>query len=288
MSNIKFSLEVFPPRNLDGVFVLAKTMGDLALFNPLFTSVTYGAGGTTRQLTAETAQSLHAHYNMPVCAHLTCVGASRKETLAVAQSYADAGIKDILALRGDMPQNGTTFKANPDGFSDAPELISALAQTQQFNIRVSAYPDMHPDSIDPVANVLWLKRKFEAGASSAITQFFFEPESYFRFRDLCEKHGVHAPIIPGILPITSWNGAKNFAKRCGVNVPPKLMRAFEKAQRDKRMKDYALAHCCQLCDRLIEGGVDEFHFYTLNQSTMTQKVLQAIGLGPKQRFESAA
>jgi methylenetetrahydrofolate reductase (NADPH) len=168
------------------------------------------------------------------------------------------------------------------------ELVEALAKTGKFKIRVGAYPEPHPDAKDSFADVDWLKRKIDAGASSAITQFFFSADTFFRFRDACVKAGINAPIIPGILPITSWDGAKKFAHRCGTQVPGALDEAFRIAARDGREELLALTQCTSLCARLIEGGVEDLHFYTLNRPHLTQAVVRALGISPDVALEKVA
>lgn len=288
MTAPRISFEFFPPQTLDASFRLWETVQALAPLAPEFVSVTYGAGGTTRKLTHEAVEAIHRNYQLPVAAHLTCVDATRAETLAIAQSYADVGVTQIVALRGDAPKGATRFTAHPDGFSSSVHLIEALADMGRFNIRVGAYPEAHPDSANTLADVRWLKRKLDAGATSAITQFFFDADTFFRFRDLCADEGITAPIIPGILPITSWAGTKRFAARCGTQVPQKLDDAFATAIRDGREDLYALAHCTQLCDKLIEGGVQDLHFYTLNRPDLTREVVRALGIQPQVTLEKVA
>ena len=250
--------------------------------------MTYGAGGTTRKLTHDAVTTIGRNYGLNVAAHLTCVDATRAETLEIAQGYANAGVTEIVALRGDAPQGAERFTAHADGFANSVELVAALAETGRFNLRVGAYPERHPDADGADADVIWLKRKLDAGATSAITQFFFEAETFFRFRDRCEKAGITAPIIPGILPITSWDGARRFAARCGAHVPARLDEAFATARRDGREDLLALTHATQLCDRLIEGGVEDLHFYTLNRPQMTRNVCHALGLVPDAALEKVA
>jgi methylenetetrahydrofolate reductase (NADPH) len=288
MSAPRISFEFFPPRSLEGSFRLWETVRTLAPLGPQFVSVTYGAGGTTRQLTHEAVETIHRHYEIPVAAHLTCVDATREETLAIAENYARAGVTDIVALRGDPPKGAGRFTPHPEGFASSVELVEALAATGKFNIRVGAYPDRHPEAADDNADVEWLKRKIEAGASSAITQFFFEAETFFRFRDRCEKAGIEATIIPGILPIENWQGVKKFAARCGARVPGWLDEAFEKAERDGRHDLLATAQCTELCTDLIEGGVEDLHFYTLNKPQLTRDVVHALGIAPAGALEKVA
>ncbi len=288
MTTPRISFEFFPPQTLDASFRLWETVQALAPMGPEFVSVTYGAGGTTRKLTHEAVETIHRNYGLTVAAHLTCVDATRAETLDIAKAYAAAGVRDIVALRGDAPKGATRFAAHPDGFSSSVHLIEALADMGRFNIRVGAYPERHPDASDTLADVRWLKRKIDAGATSAITQFFFDADTFFRFRDLCADEGITAPIIPGILPITSWEGTKRFAARCGTQVPAKLDDAFATAARDGREDLYALAHCTQLCDKLLEGGVQDLHFYTLNRPTLTREVVRALGIQPQVTLEKVA
>ena len=288
MSAPRISFEFFPPRSLEGSFRLWETVRTLAPLGPQFVSVTYGAGGTTRQLTHEAVETIHRHYEIPVAAHLTCVDATREETLAIAENYARVGVSDIVALRGDPPKGAGRFTPHPEGFASSVELVEALAATGKFNIRVGAYPDRHPEAADDNADVEWLKRKIDAGASSAITQFFFEAETFFRFRDRCEKAGIEATIIPGILPIENWQGVKKFAARCGARVPGWLDEAFEKAERDSRHDLLATAQCTELCTDLIEGGVEDLHFYTLNKPQLTRDVVHALGIAPAGSLEKVA
>lgn len=288
MTRTRISFEFFPPQTLDASFRLWETVQMLAPLAPSFVSVTYGAGGTTRQLTHEAVVAIQRNYGLNVAAHLTCVGSSRAETLAVVDAYAAAGITEIVALRGDAPKGATDFVPHPDGFADCVELVEALATTGKFKIRVAAYAERHPDAADPLADIRWLKRKIEAGATSAITQFFFEAETFLRFRDLCVKQGITTPITPGILPIQSWEGTKRFAARCGAAIPPRLDESFHYAIRDGREELLSLTQCTTLCDRLISEGVEDLHFYTLNRPTLTREVVRVLGLVPEIALEKVA
>ncbi len=288
MSKPRVSFEFFPPQTLDASFRLWETVQALAPLAPDFVSVTYGAGGTTRKLTHDAVEAIQRNYGLNVAAHLTCVDATRAETMAIAESYAAIGVKEIVALRGDAPKGAERFTAHPDGFASVLELIEALANTDKFKIRVGAYPERHPDAADTSADIRWLKRKLDAGASSAITQFFFEAETFLRFRDACIREGITAPIIPGILPIQSWAGAKRFAARCGTRIPPRLDEAFAFAARDGREDLLALTQCTTLCDRLLTEGVEDLHFYTLNRPHLTREVVRALGLVPEMALEKVA
>jgi methylenetetrahydrofolate reductase (NADPH) len=239
-------------------------------------------------LTRDAVSTLHKSSGLPVAAHLTCVDASRQETLEIADTFARAGVQDIVALRGDPPKGQDRFEPHPDGFANSVELISALAETEMFSIRVGAYPDTHPEAQDASAGIDWLKAKLDAGADEALTQFFFEAETFFRFRDACAKAGIDKPIVPGILPIENWKGARKFAQRCGAHIPTWLDQAFDKAVRDDREDLLATALCTELCSDLIDGGVDKLHFYTLNRPELTRDVCFALGITPKAELQNVA
>ncbi|WP_282076463.1 methylenetetrahydrofolate reductase [NAD(P)H] [Epibacterium ulvae] len=289
MSTPQISFEFFPPKNLEASFRLWDTVQVLAPLAPRFVSVTYGAGGTTRELTRESVATLHKSSGLNVAAHLTCVNASRAETLEIADQFAAAGVNEIVALRGDPPKGEGSFTPHPEGFANSVELIQALAETGKFKLRVGAYPDPHPEAPNAQADVDWLKRKIDAGADEALTQFFFEAETFFRFRDACEKAGIDSDkITPGILPIENWKGARNFAKRCGTYIPAWVDEAFEKATRDDREDLLATAICTELCSELVDGGVERLHFYTLNRPELTRDVCFALGISPKVALEHVA
>lgn len=288
MTRPAVSFEFFPPKNLEGSFRLWDCVNTLAPLDPAFVSVTYGAGGTTRQLTHEAVGTIHKTSGLKVAAHLTCVNATKEETLAIAEGYAQVGVTEIVALRGDPPKGTGGFTAHPEGFASSVELIEALAKTGKFTLRVGAYPEKHPDSADAQADIQWLKRKIDAGATSAITQFFFQPETFFRFRDACVKAGITAPIIPGILPIENWAGVKKFAAACGTAIPASTAQAFENATRDGTTDLLATAVATSLCDRLLQGGVEHLHFYTLNRPELTRDVCHALGVTPGARLQEVA
>lgn len=288
MNAPKVSFEFFPPQNLEASFRLWDTVQTLAPLDPTFVSVTYGAGGTTRDLTRDAVATLHKSSGLNVAAHLTCVNATKEETLSIAADFAKAGVKEIVALRGDAPKGEDKFTPCEGGFANSVELIEALAATGDFKIRVGAYPDRHPEAASARADIDWLKAKIDAGADEAITQFFFEADTFFRFRDECVKAGINAPILPGILPIENWKGTRNFAKRCGTTVPAWLEDAFEKAERDGRSDLLATALCTELCSELMEGGVESLHFYTLNRPELTRDVCHALGVTPKLDLQNVA
>ena len=288
MTTPSVSFEFFPPKSLAASFRLWDCVNSLAALDPKFVSVTYGAGGTTRKLTHEAVTTLQETSGLRVAAHLTCVDASRSETMEIAQSYADAGVTDIVALRGDAPKGASKFEARKDGFKDSISLIETLSDTGLFNLTVGAYPEKHPEASDNAADIAYLKRKVDAGASTAITQFFFEADTFFRFRDDCVRAGIDVPIIPGVLPIENWNGAKKFAQACGTSIPAVISDAFENAIRDGHTDLLATALASELCDDLISGGVDHLHFYTLNKPDLTRDVCHALGVTPKVRLQNVA
>ncbi|ANP35574.1 MULTISPECIES: methylenetetrahydrofolate reductase [NAD(P)H] [Rhodobacterales] len=289
MKTPDISFEFFPPQSLEASFRLWDTVQVLAPLDPRFVSVTYGAGGTTRDLTRDAVATLHKSSGLNVAAHLTCVQATKAETMEIADRFAEAGVSEIVALRGDPPKGEGKFTPHPDGFANSVELIEALADTGKFTVRVGAYPDQHPDAATAQADVDWLKRKLDAGADEALTQFFFEPETFFRFRDACEKAGIDgSKLTPGILPIENWKGARNFARRCGTKIPAWVEDAFEKALRDDRADLLATAMCSELCTELLEGGVEKLHFYTLNRPELTRDVCFALGITPKVSLENVA
>ncbi|MDB4235091.1 methylenetetrahydrofolate reductase [NAD(P)H] [Sulfitobacter sp.] len=288
MTTPAVSFEVFPPKTVDAAFKLWDTAQALAPLAPRFFSVTYGAGGTTRDLTHDAAHVLRRTSGLPVSAHLTCVGASVAETMEVAEKFHAAGVTDIVALRGDQQNGDTRFTPHKDGFKNSIELIEALALLDKFTIRVGAYPDCHPDATSQHANIQYLKRKFDAGAHEAITQFFFEPESFLRFRDQCAAAGIDKPIIPGILPISNWTSARNFALRCGTKIPAWMEEAYRAAERDNRTELLSTALCAELCSALTDEGVDALHFYTLNRPDLTRDVCRALDVTPQTALSNVA
>lgn len=284
------SFEFFPPKTLDASFRLWDAVQVLAPLAPSFVSVTYGAGGTTRRLTHEAVEAIHRNTGLTVAAHLTCVDASRAETLQIARDYAAMGVNQIVALRGDPPRGQGRFTADPDGFASSLELIEGLKAEGDCHIRVGAYPDPHPDSGgDLQADIDWLKRKFDAGADQAITQFFFAAETFLRFRDRAEKAGIDPErITPGILPIEDWTRASRFAAACGAHVPTEIDTAFRRAIRDGREELMAIAVCSELCADLVEAGVRDLHFYTLNKPHLTREICAALGIAPKLELSRVA
>lgn len=287
MTRPALSFEFFPPKTLQASFRLWDCVTTLAPLNPDFVSVTYGAGGTTRKLTHEAVEAIGVQTGLNVAAHLTCVEATRAETLEIAAQYAEAGVSRIVALRGDAPKEKARFEAHPEGFAGSVDLIAALADTGKFDIAVGAYPEKHPEAADLRADIEHLKRKIDAGASTAITQFFFEAETFFRFRDACADAGIDATLIPGILPVENWAGTRRFAEGCGTTIPQVVADAFgNAAPGDGDLLATALA--TELCDELLQGGVEHLHFYTLNKPEMTRDICHALGITPGVELQNVA
>jgi len=282
------SFEFFPPETLDASFRLWDAVQLLSPFGPNFVSVTYGAGGATRDKTHDALTTLGTHYGLNVAGHLTCVNATRAETMAVADRYAQAGVTEIVALRGDPPKGTGPFQPHPDGFESSVELITALAETGKFQIRVAAYPERHPEAQSDQSDLEMLKRKFDAGATSAITQYFFDVDRFLRFRDAAAKLGIDGKIIPGILPIENWQNVKRFSKRCGTHLPDWLDHAFRNAEAEGMEDLLATSIATEIITELSQEGVEDFHFYTLNRPTLTRRILQAIGLSPGDQLQAVA
>lgn len=287
MSQPSVSFEFFPPKSVQASFRLWDCVQVLAPLSPSFVSVTYGAGGTTRRLTHEAVDALAKTTDLNVAAHLTCVDATREETLEIAETYRASGVSHIVALRGDPPKGSNGFSAHPEGFKSSIELTRALADLG-FAVSVGAYPETHPEAPHQNACIDHLKAKIDAGATQAITQFFFEAETFLRFRDACVAAGITAPIIPGILPVENWSGVQKFSAACGTHIPPLLREAFTHAERDGTSDLLATAHATELCDDLRHEGVSHFHFYTLNKPELTRDVCFALGLTPQTQLRNVA
>ncbi|MXU66266.1 methylenetetrahydrofolate reductase [NAD(P)H] [Oceanomicrobium pacificus] len=272
------SFEFFPPNTPEGAARLWRSVERLAPLAPDFVSVTYGAGGTTRDRTNKAIRTIRERAGLPVAGHLTCVGASRDETLDVARSYAALGVRRIVALRGDPPKGADGFTPHADGFASAAELVSGLRAAGDFRISVAAYPEKHPEADSLAADIDNLKRKLDAGGDEAITQFFFEADTFLRFRDACAKAGIDAPIIPGILPVENFTKMVNFAGRCAAHVPDWMHDAFRNADGQEAQDVLATAVAAELCDTLLTEGAGHLHFYTLNKPDLTYNVCRAIGI----------
>lgn len=276
----ELSFEFFPPSSTTASLRLWRAVERLAPLGPKFVSVTYGAGGTTRERTYSAITTIRDRARLNVAGHLTCVDATRDEVLDVARKYRSMGVQRIVALRGDAPKGAEKFEAAPNGYASGAELVEGLSQIGGFDISVAAYPEKHPESSDMDADIANLKRKLDAGASRAITQFFFSNDHFLKFRDLAAKAGITAPIVPGILPIENFDKMVSFAKRCNTSVPDWMHDAFANANTEDDRELLALSICAEQCDELRNEGVDHLHFYTLNNPDLTFDVCSAIGAEP--------
>ena len=273
------SFEFFPPKSEAAGAKLWQAIGRLAPLAPDFVSVTYGAGGSTRDRTHACVKRMIDETALKPAAHLTCVAASKAEVDSVVDDYAAAGVRHIVALRGDMPDMGA-FKAHDDGYAGSVELVDALAQRGGFDITVSAYPEKHPESASLDADIDLLKAKIDAGASRAITQFVFDTDAHLCFRDKLAAAGITIPLIAGIMPTTNFVGAKRMAEACGAAVPQWLVDAYEGLDEDlDTRKQIAASVAIDQCRKLIDEGFGHLHFYTLNQADLTFAVCRILRLG---------
>ncbi|HRE36081.1 MAG TPA: methylenetetrahydrofolate reductase [Sphingopyxis terrae] len=278
--DIGVSFEFFPPKTEKMEAQLWDTFRTLEPLAPRFVSVTYGAGGSTRERTHATVARIASESAVPPAAHLTCVEASRAEIEEVARAYWDAGVRHIVALRGDVPGGGA-YRAHPDGFANAVELVAGLKRIAPFDISVAAYPEVHPDADCPQADLDNLKRKLDAGATRAITQFFFSPEAFLRFRDAAAAAGIDAPIVPGILPVSNVSQTRRMADMCGTAIPAWMMALFEGLDDLPAARQLVAATvAAEMCRRLYAGGVRDFHFYTLNRAELSYAICHMLGLRP--------
>lgn len=279
-SGIEVSFEFFPPEDGAAPQFLS-TVERLARFEPKFVSITCGAGGTSRPRTRRWVQRLLRMTSLQVVPHLTCIGASRQEIQDCARHYWDAGIRQLVALRGDHPSIPESVKADDAGFDSAARLVSGLREVAPFGLFVAAYPEGHPENPGMEADVQNLKRKVAAGATRAITQFFFDHDAYLSYRDRCAAVGIHIPIIPGILPIGRLSQVERFAARCGASVPGWLRSRFEGTEGDEGAQGRVAAEVAiEQVELLMQHGVKEFHFYTLNRAGLTGEICHEVGIRP--------
>ena len=280
--DVAVSFEFFPPKSEKMELKLWEAVQELRPLAPNFVSVTYGAGGSTRERTHNTVARIIREADIPAAAHLTCVDASKDEIREVAEQYWEAGVRHIVALRGDAGEPGAPFNPHPQGYANAAELVAGLKEIADFEISVAAYPETHPDADCPQADIDNLKRKLDAGATRAITQFFFSAETFFRFQDEVAKCGINAPIVPGILPVTNVAQARKFAGACGAEIPAWMDGLFEGLdERPAARQLVAATVAAELCRRLYAGGVRDFHFYTLNRSDLAYAICHMLGKRPQ-------
>jgi methylenetetrahydrofolate reductase (NADPH) len=277
--SVQVSFEFFPPNDEAMERTLWASIERLEPLAPRFVSVTYGADGSTRDRTHRVISRVQRETRLTGAPHLTCIGASRGEIKDIARSYWDEGIRHIVALRGDPPAGSGPYAPHKDGFAYAADLVAGLKEVADFEISVAAYPETHPEALSPQHDLENLRRKIDAGAARAITQFFFDADCFLRFRDACADRGIRAAMVPGILPITRLPQLLKFAARCGASVPEWLVERFEGLDDDaETRKMIAASVAIEQVARLRREGVEEFHFYTLNRAELTYAICHALGL----------
>ena len=277
--DIAVSFEFFPPKSDAMAETLWRSIETLAPLNPRFVSVTYGAGGSTRERTHEVVARLVRETELTPAAHLTCVGASRGEIDDIARSYWDAGVRHIVALRGDAPEPNLPYSPHAEGYANAAALVAGLKAIAPFEISVAAYPETHPDSDCPDSDLDNLLRKIDAGADRAISQFFFSADNFFRFRDRVAARGVEIEIVPGILPVSNVAQTRKFAGQCGAAIPQWMDRVFEGLDELPAARQLVAATIAgELCGQLYAGGVRQFHFYTLNRAELAYAICHLLGV----------
>ncbi len=280
---VDVSFEFFPPNSEAMNETMWKSIERLAAFDPSFVSVTYGADGSTRERTHDAVERIAKETSLLAAPHLTCVGAECGEIDDIAREYWDMGIRHLVALRGDPPRDATGYTPHPGGYAYASDLVAGLRKIADFDISVAAYPEVHPEAQNAIADLDNLRRKLDAGASRAITQFFFDTDVFLRFRDLTAAAGITAPIVPGILPISRFPQLERFAQMCGATVPDWLRERFAGLDDDAETRQMIAASVAiEQVQRLQSEGVNEFHFYTLNRSELTYAICHALGLRPDQ------
>jgi methylenetetrahydrofolate reductase (NADPH) len=290
---IRVSFEFFPPKTADMEQSLWEAIARLAPLQPNFVSVTYGAGGSTRERTHATVKRILAETMLTPAAHLTCVAASRKEIDAVIAAYAEAGVRHIVALRGDPPGGaGERYVPHPDGYRNAADLVAGIkrqgARFGELEVSVAAYPEKHPESASVDADIDMLKAKVDAGASRAMTQFFFENHLYFRYLDRVRARGIDIPIVPGILPVQNFKAARSFAARCGASIPAWLAERFDGLDNDAATRKLvAVAVTADQVLDLVDHGVTDFHFYTMNRADLVYAICHLLGLRPTQEQDTS-
>lgn len=287
--DIAVSFEFFPPGDADMEATLWRSVQRLAPLAPRFVSVTYGADGSTRSRTHNIVTRVQRETPLTGAPHLTCVGAPREEILDIARAYWAQGIRHIVALRGDPPQGAARYVPHPGGFAFAAELVAGLRRVADFDISVAAYPEVHPEATSADEDFVNLKRKVDAGASRAITQFFYDTDAFLRLRDRCVAGGMRVPLVPGILPITRFPQVLRFAQRCGATIPARLRERFAGLDDDpETRKLIAASVAIEQVERLRAHGVNDFHFYTLNRAELTYAICHALGVRPGAPLATAA
>jgi len=268
-----FSFEFFPPKDDEGVSRLFETLAELRHYQPTYVSVTYGAGGSTRNLTVDLVRRIKAELGLEAMAHLTCVGASSDELAQVLDSLRAAGIENVLPLRGDPPRGESAFVRTEGGFGNASELCAFIRERFDFCLAGACYPEKHPEAPSAEIDLDHLKKKVDAGADFLITQLFFDNQDYFRFVERARSRGITVPIVAGIMPITNVAQVKRFTQMCGATIPQKLLRWLERDDEPAAVRAVGVEHATEQCRELIRGGAPGVHFYTLNRSHATREIL---------------
>ena len=272
-----FSFEFFPPKNEEGMNTLFETVARLKQYDPAYVSVTYGAGGSTRKLTVELVRRIKAETGIDTMAHLTCVGADQAELRSVLDQLQEAGIDNLLPLRGDPPKGETTFAQHEGGFGYASELIEFIRKDYEFCLGGACYPEKHPEAESMGADLANLKCKVDAGLDFLVTQLFFNNDDYFEFVRCARELGIEKKIVAGIMPVTNYNQIKRFTKMCGAALPERLRARLEEADGDsERIRAIGVAHATEQCRDLLSRGAPGIHFYTLNRSPATVQILEAL------------
>jgi methylenetetrahydrofolate reductase (NADPH) len=278
---LRVSFEFFPPKSGEGEGTFWQTVKRLEGVKPSFVSVTYGAGGSTRHRTLSALRQIAQGTKLNVAGHLTCVDASKSEVNEVVKNFAEAGVRHIVALRGDSPRGiGAKFEPHPQGYGNAADLIGGIRALGDFEISVAAYPEKHPESFTLEVDLAMLAAKIDNGATRALTQFFFDNSAYLRFLDRARARGIKIPIVPGILPVTNFARVKEFAFKCGTTIPAAFARRFDGLDSDpETTKLIAVATAAEQVEALRREGVSQFHFYTLNRSELVYAICRVLGLG---------
>lgn len=276
---LNVSFEFFPPKTDEMEERLWHAIGNLKNLKPSFVSVTYGAGGSTRERTHNTIKRILEETDLKPASHLTCIGASKEEINEIAKNYWNMGVRHIVALRGDMPASSPTYQLHPHGYKYANELVTALKKIADFEISVAGYPEGHPEASSIEIDIDNLKRKVDAGANRIITQFFFDTDLYFKFVEKCQRQGINIPIVPGILPVSNVKQVKHFAKMCGARIPGWMSDVFEGLdEKEETRKLIAAIVAVEQCRILHNQGINDFHFYTLNRSDLTLAICHILGV----------
>jgi methylenetetrahydrofolate reductase (NADPH) len=285
-----FSFEFFPPRDEQGFVQLRESLASLRELRPTYVSVTYGAGGSTRQRTIELVTNLRAEYGIEAMAHLTCSGASRSELLGLLECLDEAGVENVLALRGDAPEGTGDFAPHPEGFSHACELAAFAKKYFNFCLGGACYPEKHVEAPDPATDLDNLRTKVDAGCEYLITQLFFDNQKYFDFVGRARAAGIGVPIIPGIMPITNFKQVERFTRMCGASIPEPLLEELRRLQDDHHaVLSLGVAHATAQCLELLHRGAPGIHFYTLNRSPATRTILTALRTGyPPARYPAGS